>query len=382
MKIMISFFMAVLIALYPVSVTTFAETSISQINEKINLPKPANIKTSSTNNTVTLTWDKVKGASAYRVYMLNKSDGKYHKYKTVKRTKCTITGLKTDMEYSFFIQTLSLANNKYAAHEKTGRIKVRTKSTYFDFIEDLKKKHGIASTKSFTASKGSVTLDFPDNIAGYISKLVIDLDGNGTDELLILRAVIGEEAASFGAEVDGPIIIAEIYKTENDKIVLSDSKSITNMFYCEGSNFYLYFSEQLKKYCLVCESGTFANITGINTWDASIYTVTANSVDYYDSWYNVSIFSSEFVDIEEKMLLIGAPYAENSTTFDNRTSALYYKSLCQIKHNAFNLSDEDMYKYNGIWSNTLQIISGDSEAAIKNKPDSYFKNILTLKGDT
>ncbi len=161
--------MAVLAALCPLSAAAFAEASVIQFKEKISLPKPTNVKTSSDNTSVTLTWTKIEGASAYRVYMLDSSDGKYHSYKTVKTTKCTVTGLKPNVEYSFYIQTLSISNGKYTAHGKTRTIKVSTKSIYSDFINDLKKKYGVAYTKSFTIAYDLRSFDYPDKIDGYIS---------------------------------------------------------------------------------------------------------------------------------------------------------------------------------------------------------------------
>ncbi len=216
---------------------------------------------------------------------------------------------------------------------------------------------------------------------------IIDLDGNGTDELLVLRFGTGKEAESFGVKNDDPIIVVEVYKTEKDQIVMYDSKPVYKMFYCQGSNLYMYFSEQLKKYCLVCESGTLGNMTRFDDWVTTIYTVTVNSIDEYANFINSDfahrVEDEEFIDIDKKMLLIGAPYAEYSTTYaeysttlDNRTSASYYKFLCQIKHDVLVLSEEESRKYHSLSKHIMQVIPGDSEAPIKNKPDSYFKNKL------
>lgn len=81
------------------------------------LDAPANLEATKTKNTVTLVWDDVKGASAYRVYIYNESKGKYEKYKDVTVSKCKITDLKAGTKYKFKVVALKKENGKYTEGE-------------------------------------------------------------------------------------------------------------------------------------------------------------------------------------------------------------------------------------------------------------------------
>lgn len=92
------------------------------------LAAPDNIKASSTTpNSVTITWDKVSGADAYTVYMYNSTTGKYEKYKTVTSNSCVIKSLKKNTKYKFKIVALDKVNGKYKEGEKSDPVAVTTK---------------------------------------------------------------------------------------------------------------------------------------------------------------------------------------------------------------------------------------------------------------
>ena len=65
------------------------------------LAAPKNIKAAAGDGKVTLTWDKVKGADAYRVYLYNTDTKKYEQYKLVKSAKATVTDLENGKTYKF-----------------------------------------------------------------------------------------------------------------------------------------------------------------------------------------------------------------------------------------------------------------------------------------
>lgn len=88
---------------------------------------PSNIKSSKTNNSVTLSWDAVEGADMYRVYKYNEKTGKYEKYKDVKSTKCTVTGLKANTKYKFKITAYDKVNGKYVKGGSSKPVSVTTK---------------------------------------------------------------------------------------------------------------------------------------------------------------------------------------------------------------------------------------------------------------
>lgn len=73
----------------------------STVSSSTKLPAPKNLKAKSGDEKIVLTWSKVSGADAYRVYIFDEAKGKYVRYKTVKGTKCTLTDLVGDKEYKF-----------------------------------------------------------------------------------------------------------------------------------------------------------------------------------------------------------------------------------------------------------------------------------------
>lgn len=75
------------------------------------LPAPSGIKTSVKENTITISWNKVKNADAYKIYVY--SGGKYKAYKTVTTTKYTIENLKENTRYKFKIASLIKSGSSY-----------------------------------------------------------------------------------------------------------------------------------------------------------------------------------------------------------------------------------------------------------------------------
>lgn len=100
------------------AVTTSAETK---------LPSPSNYKKSSTATTVTISWDKVDGAAAYKVFMYDDVLKEYTAYKTVKNPTITVKGLTKSTKYQFKVQTLIKVDGKYVAQKRSGSISVTTK---------------------------------------------------------------------------------------------------------------------------------------------------------------------------------------------------------------------------------------------------------------
>lgn len=90
------------------------------------LAAPGNIKASAGKEEIVLTWDKVNGADAYRVYILN-SEGKYEKYKDIKGTKCTVTDLESGTKYTFKVVALVKDGGKYQPQTSSKAASASTK---------------------------------------------------------------------------------------------------------------------------------------------------------------------------------------------------------------------------------------------------------------
>lgn len=91
---------------------TMEAVSVSASAASTKLSAPAGIKTKSTQNSVTLSWNAVKGASGYRIYKYDASAKKYVKVKNVTGTTCKVTGLKAGTTYKFKVMTLKKSGGK------------------------------------------------------------------------------------------------------------------------------------------------------------------------------------------------------------------------------------------------------------------------------
>ena len=113
----------------------------SAVYAAANLPAPSGISYTSTGNSVTLMWDDVSGADAYRIYgsidefvcdaeeqLYDIGGDFYFNYKAVAGTQYTIDGLVKNKTYHFVIAALDKNGSKYTVGERTGVIKVKTKS--------------------------------------------------------------------------------------------------------------------------------------------------------------------------------------------------------------------------------------------------------------
>lgn len=214
-------------------------------------------------------------------------------------------------------------------------------------VDSLERQYGIASNEQFVSSMGPSDMrGFPDSIFGFISGEVVDLDHDGANELLVLRSVDGDEAVRLGADYSEPRIVAEVYQISNDQPTLSAVSFVGGLFYSEGSNIYLFYSEKLGQYFIIYDYGTWGSFTGINAYGAVAYIVTDDTISQYGNWEVSAINLWEDDNVEVELNSIGAPYAEYSTQIDNRSTTTYFKMLCQILHDGFGISEEEAIKYN------------------------------------
>lgn len=98
------------------------------------LAAPTGIKGTVSEEKITLKWNKVSGAKAYRVYKYNSKTGKYVKYKDVTGTTCTVTGLKAGTSYKFKVYALTSKNGKYVQQTASKVVSYKTKEYNTDYI--------------------------------------------------------------------------------------------------------------------------------------------------------------------------------------------------------------------------------------------------------
>ena len=78
---------------------------------KVCPDKTSKINVTQTTDSITLSWNKVKGADGYRVFLYNKEAGKFEKIKTLKGTEYTLKKLKSGTTYKFAVKAYS--KNEY-----------------------------------------------------------------------------------------------------------------------------------------------------------------------------------------------------------------------------------------------------------------------------
>ena len=76
---------------------------------------------------VRLTWKKVNGADAYRVFIYSNDTGKYEAYKTVKAASCEVKDLTAGKKYKFKVAALTKNGSKYSVQTKSKPLNVTTK---------------------------------------------------------------------------------------------------------------------------------------------------------------------------------------------------------------------------------------------------------------
>ncbi|MBR4224056.1 MAG: fibronectin type III domain-containing protein [Oscillospiraceae bacterium] len=126
------------------------------------LTAPTGITYTSTTNSVTLKWDKVNGADAYRIYKYDTAKKKFVKYKTVTGTVCEVEGLDTNTAYKIRVASLEKVSSRYeeGGHED---IKVKTSATKKKYVSKkipkipdvLKTKYGF--TKQVADNGSGIT---------------------------------------------------------------------------------------------------------------------------------------------------------------------------------------------------------------------------------
>lgn len=92
--------------------TTASSFCITAEAASSKLSKPSSLKASVSGKKITLSWNKVSGAEAYRVYRYNASKKKYVKVKDVKGTKLSIK-VSDYGNYKFLVRSLDKKNGKY-----------------------------------------------------------------------------------------------------------------------------------------------------------------------------------------------------------------------------------------------------------------------------
>lgn len=106
------------------------------------------ISSTSTINSITLTWNKVEGADGYRVYAYKNGE-----YSIIDRTygseTCTVTGLNSDSDYTFAIKAFSKKDGKTSFALLSSRYTVHTEKANLDVYRAEMVKDILASKEFY-----------------------------------------------------------------------------------------------------------------------------------------------------------------------------------------------------------------------------------------
>lgn len=128
---------ALVAAVLSVGIVTASSTVVYADTYAVNSVEdeaPSNFSCKKTSTSITLSWDAVGSADAYKVFMYNPSTKKFEKYKSISKTSCKITGLSKGTKYYFKVAVLKkvkIGNGNYGYNEGTysKKISVTTKSS-------------------------------------------------------------------------------------------------------------------------------------------------------------------------------------------------------------------------------------------------------------
>ncbi len=104
-----------------------ASTTTASTTATKKLAAPKNLKATVSGTTVKLTWKKVSGADAYRVYKLNSKTGKYETLKNVAKTSLTVKNLAAGT-YKFKVAALVKNGSKYSVQTKSSAVTAKVKA--------------------------------------------------------------------------------------------------------------------------------------------------------------------------------------------------------------------------------------------------------------
>ncbi|MBR0092378.1 MAG: tetratricopeptide repeat protein [Lachnospiraceae bacterium] len=188
------------------------------------------------------------------------------------------------------------------------------------FLDRIRQEEGTASENEFQTMQGTEWLPFPGDVYGYVSSAFVDLDGDGTQEAVILRT------ASDGIFVD-------IYRGKEGGYEKSFSSKISEFDPSSAQMIYLFRNPSVGAYFIFADSlstGTYTRVTDVS---ADLYTLTADALtpSLHCEWSSMVNTQDEFSRIAETLKGAGVPYAVYAADYDNRSAGDDFTILCNIQ---------------------------------------------------
>lgn len=225
------------------------------------LAAPKNVKAvSSGTSAIKVTWSKVSGASAYRVYKYNSATEKYETYKNVAGTSCTVKNLVSGATYKFRVAALVKKNGKYVVQTVSSavsaKVNKKTTSTTSSSSSKLFEFPAYGSSVKSALSAVGITSEYgpfeiADDMVGYGGYKKI----NGTNSMVLLY-FNGSSKFFYGAVLldPGSVKYSKALSTLKSSLgskyqtVNSDPNTLT--FWVDGSNLYMLAGSDDSQSCM------------------------------------------------------------------------------------------------------------------------------------
>ena len=143
------------------------------------------VTAAATSNSVTLKWDKVKGADDYRVYIYNAETKKYELYKNVTGTKLTVKNLDGKTKYTFTVRAAKVTADGEVTLAAAKKISVKTKVGAPAEPEEI----------SISVKSGKATVKWS-KVTGADGYQIAYKDGKTGKNVLMAEAKPGDSSAS------------------------------------------------------------------------------------------------------------------------------------------------------------------------------------------
>lgn len=166
-------------------------------------PKQVQLTATSTSKAITLKWEKIAGATGYRVYV--RENGKWKKLKTTKATTYTASSLKSDTYYSYAVK----------AYKKS-----KGKTTWYPLSETCKYATAPVSKNLKATRIKNLEKTFADNF--YMETVIYDEDfGDVTTVLAVKKnnvyiktdmSLLGGTSIIFNAKTKKCYTVVDEYK--------------------------------------------------------------------------------------------------------------------------------------------------------------------------
>lgn len=183
--------------------------SYEQADTRLKLSKPGYLTSTATQSSITLTWGKVKGATGYRIYLRNKTTGKWETLvNSTSFTTYTLTNLKSGTDYSYAVKA-------FAKDKKT---------VYAPAYASLKTKTLSSSDKQVKAEKitdSSLTLKWDKIKNAYGYRVYVLNKTNGKWETLIKNTRETSAKVSGLNDTESYVFAVRSYKKSGDVITWS-----------------------------------------------------------------------------------------------------------------------------------------------------------------